>query len=261
MQGGCAPETAIGLIEQERAALGDCTSVRSDQLETLLRDALPPPEGDGVDAVRPDLIGEAFLLNELCPASRRIEAVERAFGRAGPAVIATVIRTAQDHAQGDAGHVSVAWLQHLAGQTNDPFALIAIAEALPDQTLALREQAAEITGRIVTGLASLAASDSDLQPLHAGSANNLGVRLSALGDREAALSAAREAVDLYRALAAQRPDAFRPDLAVSLNNLATFLSELGDREAALSAAREAVEIRRALAAQRPTRSGPISRCR
>ena len=82
LQGGCAPETAIGLIEQERAALGDCTSVRSDQLETLLRDALPPPEGDGVDAVRPDLIGEAFLLNELCPASRRIEAVERAFGRA-----------------------------------------------------------------------------------------------------------------------------------------------------------------------------------
>ena len=71
LQGGCAPETAIGLIEQERAALGDCTSVRSDQLETLLRDALPPPEGDGVDAVRPDLIGEAFLLNELCPASRR----------------------------------------------------------------------------------------------------------------------------------------------------------------------------------------------
>ena len=72
-----------------------------------------------------------------------------------------------------------------------------------------------------------------------------------LGEREAALAAAREAADLYRALAAQRPDAFRPNLAMSLNNLANMLSALGEREAALAAAREAVEIRRALAAQRP----------
>ena len=40
--------------------------------------------------------------------------------------------------------------------------------------------------------------------------------LSELGEREAALAAAREAVELRRALAAQRPDAFRPDLATSL---------------------------------------------
>ncbi len=40
--------------------------------------------------------------------------------------------------------------------------------------------------------------------------------LSEVGDREAARSAAREAADLYRALSAQRPDAFRPDLARSL---------------------------------------------
>jgi tetratricopeptide (TPR) repeat protein len=75
--------------------------------------------------------------------------------------------------------------------------------------------------------------------------------LSDLGEREAALAAAREAAELYRALAAQRPDAFRPDLAMSLNNLAAMLSELGEREAALAVAREAVELYRALAAQRP----------
>ncbi len=72
-----------------------------------------------------------------------------------------------------------------------------------------------------------------------------------MGDREAALSAAREAVEIRRALSAQRPDAFRPDLAASLNNLATMLSEVGDREAALSAAREAADLYRALSAQRP----------
>ena len=46
---------------------------------------------------------------------------------------------------------------------------------------------------------------------------------------------------LYRELAAARPDAFRPDLAMSLSNLASFLSELGRHEAALAAAEEAVD--------------------
>ncbi|WP_217427409.1 tetratricopeptide repeat protein, partial [Sphaerotilus uruguayifluvii] len=75
--------------------------------------------------------------------------------------------------------------------------------------------------------------------------------LSALGQREEALAAAREAVEIYRELARQRPDAFRPNLAVALNNVANFLSALGQREEALAAAREAVEIRRELARQRP----------
>ena len=59
------------------------------------------------------------------------------------------------------------------------------------------------------------------------SLNNLATRLSELGRREEALKAAEEAADLYRALAAARPEAFTPDLAMSLNNLATMLSELG----------------------------------
>jgi hypothetical protein len=51
---------------------------------------------------------------------------------------------------------------------------------------------------------------------------------------------ARQAADLYRTLAALRPDAFRPDLELSLNTLGICLSELGDREAALAAASEAI---------------------
>ena len=251
LQGGCEATAATELVEQERVALGDRSISRTDQLVALLRELLPGQAGEGIDAVRPDLIGEAFLLKEIRPASRQVEAVERAFRRAGQRVIGTVIRTAQDHAQGMAAHASVTWLDHLARLTDDPFALMAIAAELPVQTLALRERAAEITARIVAGLAARAAADPDLQSVHAGWTNNLAVRLSELGDREAALSAAREAADLYRALAAQRPDAFRPDLAMSLNNLATMLSDLGDREAALSAAREAADLYRALAAQRP----------
>ena len=53
--------------------------------------------------------------------------------------------------------------------------------------------------------------------------------------REAALGSADEAVGLYRELAAARPDAFTPDLAISLNNMANRLSDLGRREEALAA--------------------------
>ena len=67
-------------------------------------------------------------------------------------------------------------------------------------------------------------------------------RLSELGRREEALAAAQEAVDIRRALAAARPEAFTPDLAGSLNNLAGALSELGQREEALAAAQEAAEL-------------------
>ena len=56
--------------------------------------------------------------------------------------------------------------------------------------------------------------------------NNAANYLSSLGRREEALKAAEEAADLYRALAAARPEAFTPDLAISLNNLAAMLSEL-----------------------------------
>ena len=66
--------------------------------------------------------------------------------------------------------------------------------------------------------------------------------LSEIGRREDALVAAEEAVDLHRRLAAERPDAFTPDLATSLNNLANRLSGLGSREEALAAAEEAVGL-------------------
>ena len=58
-------------------------------------------------------------------------------------------------------------------------------------------------------------------PTSQGSLNNQGNTLSDLGRREEALEATAEAVALYRQLAAQRPDAFLPDLAMSLNNQGT----------------------------------------
>lgn len=83
------------------------------------------------------------------------------------------------------------------------------------------------------------------------SLNNVAIRLSDLGQREEALEAARESVEIYRELARHRPGIFHPGLAMSLNNVANRLSDLGQREDALDAAREAVEIYRELTQHRP----------
>ena len=72
-----------------------------------------------------------------------------------------------------------------------------------------------------------------------------------VGQYEAALASAREAVTIHRTLAAAQPDTFLPSLANSLNNLSQRQSELGDREGALASAREAVGLRRRLADTRP----------
>jgi tetratricopeptide (TPR) repeat protein len=74
------------------------------------------------------------------------------------------------------------------------------------------------------------------------SLNNLGIRLSDLGRREEALQATQEAAKLYRLLAQQRPDAFRPDLAMSLGNLSNRLHDAGQADEALAAAQEGVRL-------------------
>ena len=82
-------------------------------------------------------------------------------------------------------------------------------------------------------------------------ANRLSIRLSDVGERGEALGVAREAVELYRALAEASPQAYMPDLAMSLNNLANRLSAVGERGEALVVAREAVRLRRVLAEASP----------
>ena len=104
LQGGCGAEAATRLVEAERAAIGDRSGVRTDLLVGYLADALPLPGSGAVDAVRPDLIGEAFLWQHLTGARRSLDAqyaiVARAFARAGTPVVTTVIHAAQDLGRG-----------------------------------------------------------------------------------------------------------------------------------------------------------------
>lgn len=77
------------------------------------------------------------------------------------------------------------------------------------------------------------------------------LRLSSVGQLEAALDASAQAVKLARTLVREQPDAYLPELATSLNDLGNRLAALGQRDSALTATQEAVDIYRALGASRP----------
>ena len=101
-----------------------------------------------------------------------------------------------------------------------------IDDAIPVGHPALAEAALAVTRRLATS-----AERSPEQQAHW--ANILSIRLSDVGERNAALEAAREAVELYRGLAEASPAAYTPRLAASLNNLADILAAGGRSEEAL----------------------------
>ena len=127
-------------------------------------------------------------------------------------------------------------------------ARIESGETLPlgeiDDTIPLGHPA--LAGAALAATRRLATSAERSPEQQAHWADKLSIRLSDVGERKAALEAAREAVRLRRALVEESPTAYTPNLAGSLNNLAAFLSEVGERNEALEAAREAVRLRRAL---------------
>ncbi|KZP07381.1 hypothetical protein FIBSPDRAFT_1053011 [Athelia psychrophila] len=86
---------------------------------------------------------------------------------------------------------------------------------------------------------------------HASTLLSLSIRLSYAGRLEEAFTAVQEAVDLRRALAAERPAVFNADLADSLNHLSVRLSAVGRTEEALTVVHESVYLRRALVEERP----------
>jgi tetratricopeptide (TPR) repeat protein len=241
-------------VEEEKQALGRPSAGDPAPVADALQEALPGEDG-AVAPVLPDMIGEAVILQSL-RASRADGAtvVGRAAQFGVVPVATTVIRAAQDYAH--ASHPEpVQWFDSLVAQVGgDLDTLMAIADTLPEASLALAEPAARIADQVVTKLKLLATSTGEREDILlklSSSLNTLAARLPDLGRREDALATIEEAARLYRNLAAARPDAFRPDLAASLTNLANALSDLGRREDALAAAEEAVEIRRDLAAARP----------
>jgi tetratricopeptide (TPR) repeat protein len=96
----------------------------------------------------------------------------------------------------------------------------------------------------------------DFERRLAGSLNNLSAILRDDGEVAAALTAIREAVDIFQRLAQVNPSAYASDFASGLNTLSNSLSDAGEKAEALAAIREAVEIRRRQAKENPARFEP-----
>jgi hypothetical protein len=269
LERGFTPVELLGAVSEELTALQRTWPGGAGDLAKQLATALPDGSGGAAD-IEPDFIGEAVVLEAFdarspsdMPSDRVMarlapwcDAVARCAGRNPFSVSFTLIHMFQNFGHvADRGPALLAAVDHLLKRglfdETSPL-LLALDAVMPDQTVGLRSHAAEVSRALYERL-SIAVKNGreDLKPETARLAANLGSRLSALGRRAEALAPAQDAVDLFRALARQRPGAFRPALAMSLNNLANRLSELGRRPDALPPAQEAADLHRALARQNP----------
>ncbi len=261
---GISREAVHGVIKTEAAALGYELPYGPEPLREALATALPTSNGD-VAAVEPDMIGEALLLVAWQNGRRArdpvvaedvvLSAIRRAHRADPTAVMETVIRTCQDYVI-HGYREPLGWLELVFEERKRVGGkeLMELANAMPESTVELRELALKISQsatKLIGRLARESSDDVHIRRAYSQSLDTLSNRLSEVGCRDAALAYAQEAADLRRELAAERPDAFRPNLAASLNTLSNSLSEVGRREDALDAAREAADLYRELAAERP----------
>jgi hypothetical protein len=116
-----------------------------------------PSENDVVEPVRPDLIGESLLVpviqgGRFRSEDERCEVVLRAYRRAGAGTVDTLIRCAQDLADGRADYPAVQWLRAILEASRNIAELFRIADFVPESTLALREFALDVWARITAVL-------------------------------------------------------------------------------------------------------------
>jgi tetratricopeptide (TPR) repeat protein len=219
--------------------------------------------GDTISALEPDILGERLVADvsafpEGADLLSQTLAAASDFGTfpvKAAAALQVLIRGTTQHPEAETRerfHQFIDALTRDILQGQLPIqAIRVLSSALPYQTTALRALAVAIETE------HLRSDSGDMSPeLRAGILNNLGNRHADLGNREDAMLATQEAVELYRSLALKNPDAFNPDLAMSLNNLGIRHAALGNREDAMKATQEAVELYRSLAQKNPDAFNP-----
>ena len=213
-----------------------------------------------VPAITPDILATALVVevfrhrNDLAPewlwaaiednVPRRLETLGRLIHDA-EIVLGLGARNLGEVARGEGDDTLSAWIRDAFSGNSDRCLLA--REYVADSHLPLGLVPLEVA---VWRTLSDAVED---EAGRAGLLNDLSVGLLKIAANAESLDAVREAVDIYRGLAATSPARYEPDLALSLNSLSISLSEVGDTAAALGATHEAVEIRRRLAAESPAR--------
>ena len=228
----------------------------SVQVARWLRDLYPPGPGepDWLGSLQPDRLAELHTVRELIASAELSQACLTSLdSRQARRAVTLLARASSDDPDAEAllSQTLPGVADFIVGLDAPRETLTAIYNAVPYPTVILAPAAAALARQIL-----------GLLPADSGPADRaywlsaLGLRLSALGRPAGALTAEREAVDMYRELAAASPDRYRPDLAQSLTNLGVTFSALGRPGDALPVTEEAVAIRRELAAASPDRYRP-----
>ena len=247
------------------------------------------PGKQGLQAVRPDLLGEALVAQALVGsgASRLLDAV---LSNGSPQTIRhhslTVLARLSDKrpdlhetlADALAYHFAHCYLEVLVVATETHGHLPALAEtafarlqpALKSQVAGLLEpqlrqesvQLAELGCLVTEFLVEksrqklLKNRNTDCQANYAGKMVNHSVSLFWVGRNDQALDCSREAFKYFKQLHSLNSERFAPDYALSLSNYSNRLGEAGQDEEALEHAIQALEIRQRLAKKNPYRFAP-----
>ena len=238
--GACLAPTPLGEEAPPRARR---------QLAAFLTDTFGTDDaerGHGLDALRPDALGEGLVFETLGQTPGLLETVlamdEGTRQSACTVLVRAALALADDPERWLTSHLNLERLR------SDVRLARTLLVAIPGATVALAPLAAVLAETVVRDVDP---DDEIAEALRASRLDSLGIRLSAVGRRDDALAATEEAVAIYRRLAEAAPDAFEPDLARSLSNLGADYSGVGRRDDALAATEEAVAIYRRLAEAAP----------
>ena len=235
---------AMALAESEKTATGFQNADAPARLVDALHQAFP--EGDDIAPIRPDLIGEAFLLR-VWTQPERAQAIERLFEGKPQAVVESLVRLMQDFdASSEVPHH---WFSSLIeAHKDDRERLELIDDSAPDISVALSRINLDLAQRQF----DLNQSESVADPARkAHRYQMLCNAFSSNGQPEKALTAAQEAEAIYREIAQQKPETFSYGWAKSLHTLASSFNALGQTENSLPFAHAAEELIHHLAERQP----------
>ncbi|MEO1093152.1 MAG: hypothetical protein AAFX81_21245, partial [Pseudomonadota bacterium] len=218
VEGGVDGEGLQRLLTEEGAALNAPMSIDDVHARrNALLAALTPPERHGaapaaaklVDAVRPDLVGEALVLRTWEPEPDQFARVDRCWVRAPAATAEALVRLGQDFGTPTAAHAPdptpIRWLDHCIDRVDDLAGLQTLADAMPQATVNLRVQAERALSRLIEVLESATEPDGLRIVLTRG---NRALRLNGLGRPDLARADELRVRDAARELARHDADAF-----------------------------------------------------
>ncbi|MCA9641829.1 MAG: tetratricopeptide repeat protein, partial [Myxococcales bacterium] len=249
------PEAAMALSRAVASYLGE------DDLRTIVEcftEIYAGPRKGSIAPLEPDLLGEtlvAQMLREESGSEGLQRWLELPFEKVAPkGAMMRALTVLARLASRSIGREWLEWVLRERGAVlkravrtlKDSELAEVIGNVLPSSTVESLEIAAtayDIALRVARSKASIDAAR--MARLLA----QLGRTQNDLGRREEALRAMLDAAEVYRSLAQQQPEIFRPDLAISLNTVGSYLSDLGRQEEALKATQEAVDLFTELAEQ------------